>query len=451
MMSHPSRRGSCPSLTAPMPTGDGLLARLSPVGTMALDHFAALCAAARRHGNGIVEVTGRGNLQIRGLTALSAPTFAAAVAALDIATNEGVALVVDPLAGLDPTSVIDATAVAATIRSALEASGVAPRLSPKVSVLIDGGSRLHLDAVVADVRLVVEVTPEGARAHVGVGGDAATSCSIGAVWLERAAPAVVSLLDVLAARGRDARARQLVCAEGRAPFQAAIEDLVTVAPAPPARAPIEPIGTHRLSDASAIVGIGLAFGHAEAAALEALIEAAQAAGARGLRSAPGRVLLVLDIERTRELTFRRTAEELGFITRADDPRRSIAACPGAPLCAAAKIPTRALAPVVAEVAATVLDGSVTIHLSGCPKGCAHPAPAALSIVGHEAGWSWVIDGIASDAPRRIMATRALPLNLGQLARGVAQAQQSGQNTASALSCLDLENLAFVPEGETNNG
>jgi len=451
MISHPNRRGSCPSLTAAMPTGDGLLARLSPVGTMPLDDFAALCATARRHGNGIIEVTGRGNLQIRGLTAQSAAAFAAAVAALDIATNEGVPLVVDPLAGLDPTSVIDATAVAATIRSALDASGVAPRLSPKVSVLIDGGSRLHLDAVVADVRLRVEVIPGGVRAHVGVGGDAVTGCSIGAVWLEQAAPAVVSLLDVVAARGRDARAHQLVRAEGMAPFRAAIEDLVMVAPALPARAPIEPIDTHHLSDGSAILGIGLAFGHSEAVALEALIEAAQAAGAQGLRSAPGRVLLVLDIEKTRELTFRRTAEELGFIIRPNDPRRSIAACPGAPLCTAAKIPTRALAPAVAEAAATLLDGSVTIHLSGCPKGCAHPAPAALSIVGHEAGCGWVIDGVAGDAPRRIMATSALPLILRQVARRVAQARQSGQNAASALSCLDLDNLAFVPAGETSDG
>ena len=47
---------------------------------MPLDAFVGLCAAARRHGNGIMEVTARGSLQVRGLTPRSAPLFAAEVA-----------------------------------------------------------------------------------------------------------------------------------------------------------------------------------------------------------------------------------------------------------------------------------------------------------------------------------------------------------------------------------
>jgi precorrin-3B synthase len=45
------RRGACPGLSAPMATGDGLLARLTPSGsTIALDAFAGLCEAASRSG-----------------------------------------------------------------------------------------------------------------------------------------------------------------------------------------------------------------------------------------------------------------------------------------------------------------------------------------------------------------------------------------------------------------
>ncbi len=68
-MNAPSRRGACPALSAPMPTGDGLLVRLAPAGTIALAALAGLCAAAREHGNGIVEITARGSIQVRGLTA----------------------------------------------------------------------------------------------------------------------------------------------------------------------------------------------------------------------------------------------------------------------------------------------------------------------------------------------------------------------------------------------
>ena len=80
----PRRRGACPGLSAPMPTGDGLLARLSTGATIGLTAANALCAAARRHGNGIIEITARGSIQVRGLTPASAPAFADAAAALAI-------------------------------------------------------------------------------------------------------------------------------------------------------------------------------------------------------------------------------------------------------------------------------------------------------------------------------------------------------------------------------
>jgi len=102
-MNAPFRRGACPALSAPMPTGDGLLVRLSPAGTIALDALAGLCTEAHSHGNGIVEVTARGSIQVRGLTAASAPAFARAIGMLGIDGNGHVPVIADPLAGLAPT------------------------------------------------------------------------------------------------------------------------------------------------------------------------------------------------------------------------------------------------------------------------------------------------------------------------------------------------------------
>ena len=45
--------------------------------SMSLAAFAGLCAAARKHGNGTMEISARGNLQVRGLTPRSAPLFCA--------------------------------------------------------------------------------------------------------------------------------------------------------------------------------------------------------------------------------------------------------------------------------------------------------------------------------------------------------------------------------------
>lgn len=60
-------RGACPTLHEPMLTGDGLLVRLSPAGTgWRPAELSVLAEAAARFGSGMLEVTSRGNLQIRG-------------------------------------------------------------------------------------------------------------------------------------------------------------------------------------------------------------------------------------------------------------------------------------------------------------------------------------------------------------------------------------------------
>src|SRR5882672_4935035 len=131
-MNAPMRRGACPGLSAPMATGDGLLARLTPAGsTISLTAFAGLCAAARTHGNGIIEITSRGSIQIRGLNAASAPLFAADVASLGIDGSDGIPVVADPLSGLSDSEAFDAHSLAADMRKALAAAPFAARLPAK--------------------------------------------------------------------------------------------------------------------------------------------------------------------------------------------------------------------------------------------------------------------------------------------------------------------------------
>jgi len=148
----PDRRGACPGLSTPMLTGDGLLVRLMPAECIPLDAFVAVCTAARAHGNGAIEITARGSLQLRGLTPRSAPLLASDVAALDIVAIEGVPVIADPLSD-DPDALIDSAGLAATLRRAIADAGLV--LAPKVSVIIDGGGRLHLDALAAQLRHLV--------------------------------------------------------------------------------------------------------------------------------------------------------------------------------------------------------------------------------------------------------------------------------------------------------
>jgi precorrin-3B synthase len=91
------------------------------------------------------------------------------------------------------------------------------------------------------------------------------------------------------------------------------------------------------------------------------------------------------------------AERQGLIVRADDPRRRIVACPGKPACASGLIAARALA---SELARHLPRPQETVHISGCAKGCAHPAPAALTVVGSERGCGIIRHGSARDVPQR---------------------------------------------------
>ena len=451
----PLRRGACPRLAAPMPTGDGLLARLACTGiTIGLDAMAVLNAAARRHGNGIIEVTARGNIQVRGLSADSAPPFAAAAAALGIDTGDGLAILVDPLAGLADAHTVDARGLADAVRERLANASFTAALGPKVSIVLDGGCALHLDALRADIRL----RADGARWQIALGGDAATATPIGSVAAADAPEAAMRLAELLARRGPQARARDLVSAHGADPFRTAVADLIVEPARIAARPASEAIGMHLLRHERFARGIALAFGHTDADTLDALIEAARRAGASGLRTAPPRALVIIGLTIEACRTLAGDAERLGFITRPDDPRRSVIACAGAPVCAAAEMASRSLAPRIGAAAAPMLDGSLTVHLSGCRKGCAHPGSSALTIVGRNGGCDLVIDGSARDLPANPLPNppphagedmgggETLPAGFARLAAAVARVRHGEESSADTLSRLGAKHVAALLGG-----
>lgn len=353
------RRGACPSLDVPMETGDGLLARLPPA-TMPPAAWVALAEAARRAGNGWLDITARGSVQLRGLRAETLPLAEELVPA---EWPRGALVMTSPLAGEAADEVADPRPLAARIAAAAPAG-----LPPKTTVLVDGGGALHLAREAADLRLVAQ--PRGWL--LGCGADWIGEGDEDAV----AAAAQALLCDMAAAASR------LPSAEAR---RAASSTLAPAAPPAPRPAP-EPIGLHTLRGGVAL-GVALPFGRLEA---EALAKFTASSGARALRGAPGRALLALGVAEPERLRTRAAA--LGFITDPADPRRRVAACTGAPGCASALLDTRALA---MELAPIVPHGGF-LHVSGCAKGCAHPRPAPVTLVGTAEGLGLIRRGRASD-------------------------------------------------------
>jgi precorrin-3B synthase len=401
-MTEPFVRGTCPRLSAPMETGDGLLVRLVPAGPIPLAAFAALCAAARAHGNGVIEISARGSLQVRGLTQSSASFFASSVESLDIDLCDGLPVIVSPLPD-DPSALIDAHALAGELRRAIAESGL--EFAPKVSVIVDGGGSLHLDALTADVRLRAVPGSHGPRLHLSLAGDAASATPLGVCSPRNAANVVQRALQIIAENGPKARAADILRAEGVSAFCAGAGGTLEAIQVT-ARKRAEAIGLHRLVNEVCAIGVALPFGHARADDLIALAGIARINGAAWAATAPDRTLLLGPISETTGFVLATAADDLGFVVDARDPRRRVVACPGAPSCASGLIASRALAAELAAVFSADGEG-ITMHVSGCAKGCAHPAPAPLTIVGAEPGCGI----IHNDAPRARPARHVDPRDL----------------------------------------
>ncbi|MFD9896631.1 precorrin-3B synthase [Mesorhizobium sp. NPDC059025] len=423
------RRGACPALSTPMQTGDGLLVRLNPVaGGLSPKALIGLTESAARHGNGIMEVTARGSIQIRGLTLASAGQLAAEVNALGIAVRTGVPVETGPLAGLDAQEIADPRPLAEVIRQAIAKTDLAGRLGPKVSIVVDGGGAISLDAILADIRLVAARGIGNMRWHLAIGGTAATARPLALLDESDVCDRVLAILQAIAAIGHEGRARDLSAtslpADGTAPTHQQSR-----------RGDSALIGILALADDTHAVGIALPFGSMPAERIAQLCLEAHARGADEIRPAPRRTLLFLIPGEQDCFDLQQAAHGLGFVTETGDPRLHIAACPGEPACASGRIATREIAETVASSHAGLLDGSFTLHVSGCAKGCAHPATAALTLVGGENGAGLVVDGTAKALPPRYSPRYEAARGIGRVAALAGSARRGNETAATCLARL----------------
>lgn len=439
----PMRRGACPSLSVPMMTGDGLLVRLRPGKPgFALRELMAIADAAALCGNGILEVTARGNLQIRGLTAQTVPLLSQKIDDAGITIAQGLAIETPPLAGLDPTEIADAVSLAERLRVAVAAHQPSLTLAPKLSVVVDGGGQLHLGAVTADIRLRAVRTNGQVFWLLALAGTETTARRI--VALEEAAvvPAVMDILKNLAAIGNDARARDIAGAVSTRWAAAAGPD--PIAPMTPAA---NAAGVHHLGEACCVLGIGLPFGQIRTQGLCALLEALDILGASEIRLASGHALMVLGIAPDRIGAAQALALCHGLRAFPRDPRNHIAACAGVGACASARIDTRAVAQMVVDTVPALLDGSLTVHVSGCAKGCAKPSASALTITAAPTGYALVVNGPASAKPTAYIEENNIRTALEHLDKLVSERKQGGESARSCLTRLGADVItAAVQQG-----
>ncbi len=398
-----TRIGWCPGVLRPMEAGDGWLARVKPRGNrLTLDQARGVARVARRFGSGVLTLTSRANIQIRGLAEATFPRAVDALAALGLldadAAGEAVRNVVaSPLAG-GADATFDIRAAVAALEDALVRDAVFRRLPAKFAWTIDDGGPIDLSSVLCDVRFTAVAAPGGAGFAIELPG-AGPTARCGAEGVVVAASAIAASFLALC-RDHDLaphRLRDLVAVTGTEPvFRHAG---LPLAGAAPARPPLSTIGLVTRDT----VGVAPAFGRLEAEHLLAFCEAVARAGARDLRITPWRGLLATALADSG--TVLAAAARAGFIVDPADPRLAIVACAGQPACRRAGAPVQADAAALAPRLGRAQGTGVLLHLSGCAKGCAHAGRAPLTAVARDGLYDIVRGGRAGD----VAETTGLPL------------------------------------------
>lgn len=381
-------RGWCPGALRPMMSGDGLVVRVKPrLGRFTQDQAMGIARAALAHGSGVLDLTSRANLQIRGVRADAHPAL---IAELDMLGLVDASEAVEARRNITVTPFADE----AVLRAAQVVENVLPILPPlpgKFGFAVDCAAQRVLTDVSADIR--VESSDCGTLLVRADGMEKGWPTD------EARLPDVIAILvkGFVALRGKEhdpgrmAQVSRALLCDGNPLFA----DLgsPSLAPGPAAQAP-DP----GLSLQGALVGF--AFGQTDTATLAAL------ATLGPIRLTPWRMVLVEGLTRMPDLP--------GLITDAADPLRRVVACTGAPGCPQGLAPTR---PFARALAAAVPAGK-SLHVSGCAKGCAHPGVAEVTLVASADGFHVISNGTARNASTLPVLTAQTFSNDHNLIRGL---------------------------------
>ncbi len=389
------RKGWCPTLLSPMQSGDGWLARVKPsAATIGASAARLIADAARRYGNGEIDLTSRANLQIRGLSPRSAEQFADVIISHGLASEhpsvESVRNVMaSPLGADDPTASFDSHALAVEIEAMLAEEPALEALPPKFGVLVDGGGVLPLSDVSSDINVRA---CQGRLAIQLDGGTHAAFCSPVAAARIVKSLALAFLHLSWERRELPHRMRELVLSLGEDAIFTAAGLAGVAAPLADRSDSRSPIGFIPGRD-KGFFGVGLPFGRIDAETLASLADLCERFGDGTLRTTPWRALVLVGVASSEADVLSRQICDLGLIVDSHDPRLGIHACVGRGACPNASVDTRR----DASRFASALPG-LTVHVSGCAKGCAHRGPTAVTLVGNNGRYDLVRDGSAGDAP-----------------------------------------------------
>jgi ferredoxin-nitrite reductase len=399
-------RSICPDIYHPAVARDGLLTRLRiPGGILTGTQCLAAVSLLDATGIGYFQVTNRANLQIRGLDAEIAPwdlrSLIAEKLVSENAAVDGIRnIMASPLAGIDPTELIDVRPLVTAWDEYLGKHPELGVLSNKFSVGFDGGGSVSILDRPNDITLLA-ISEREFLLHLALGERGEAPVSVGVrvgrdEWiavLGAIAQAYRQGIEELGNGGRTLRLREVVAVWGVERFLLRLGVYLTQRGTEGTRRYTEggigkrigkQLGVWGQKQAGlSYVGVVLPLGRITSWQLAGLAEIASRDGSGTIRLTPWQNAIVSDVRDEDVTAVLSAIDGLGLKTGANDIDGLLTACAGTSGCQFAAGDTQADAIALSEYlgAGLELDRPLNIHFSGCDKSCAQHYQADIALWG----------------------------------------------------------------------
>lgn len=392
----------CPGAIHLASTRDGLLARIRvPGGRISAAQMKTVATLAHKLGNGLIDFTNRANLQIRGLNNNSAAQFTSALKECGLLARSEEAdryrnITASPLAGLEEAEKLDTTPYVIALDEALQSAPWITNLSPKFSFVFDGGGAFSIHSVPHDIGFFAECCASDPLFRVSIDNrlsdylvEPSNCINLGLALAEFAASSKSPRTGRLAGKLETINIDDLI-----AKASPKLKESIIRHPQPAPAEHNRPILTGPFPQRQTgltVYGLGVMLAQISSKNAHDLAELASHYGQGHLRLSPWQAVFIPGVPHDRVHGLISDARRSGFLTEPNEDRIRVIACSGEPGCARTKLDTKRHGRELLQdllthnsVSASKLQPA-TVHLSGCPRGCAHPAPSDILFAAREDG------------------------------------------------------------------
>ncbi|OIP68599.1 MAG: precorrin-3B synthase [Oscillatoriales cyanobacterium CG2_30_40_61] len=413
----------CPGLFYGTPAQDGFLIRIrTPGGWLNAQQGELIAQLLKAWGSETLQVTNRGNLQIRAVqTSPSLEVFQTlqnlGLAASDPRIDHLRNIMASPTAGIDRQELIDTRPLVQKLDNFIQNHPSIIELSPKFSIGIDGGGMLGIgtrspmawehrynEIQLSSIAINnINSTPD-IYFQLSLGGDKNLYHTSILIEPKHCLSVVAALIKVYidyvqqnpSPTGKKPRMKHLlkdwgvekyieaVKTELEYPLEQIIDAentvLETLNPLP--SQPYAHLGIHPQKQAGlSYLGLSLKLGKLSIDQLLELVEISKTFGSDQLRLTPWQTILIPDIPDEKIAELLPKLAPFGLSNSLVDA--GIVACAGKPGCAAAATETQIHALILGDYLKErlTLNSPVNIHVTGCNKLCAQPSPAEITLLG----------------------------------------------------------------------